>query len=333
MGKIKISRAKASKNRGKTPLNARGYTIVEVMIFLAVSSFMFVIAAAFVSGKQGQAEFKQGVNDLASQLETTINNVADGYYPAVGFVNCNASSASLVYSFVSQSSTSEGGNIGCVYMGQAIQFNSSPSDPSVYSIYTVVGRQFSTDAYNTTGPQDGSVGDLSDLPTTLSAAQPRTLRIGGEGYETSGGPVQDAVQTKTLNWGVQVTGVYSFSAGISNNSSPSYRNASGHNDNKVALGFMSTLPNSLGALAQSGSQSTTMLAFPGVSSARDIDEQLGGANIDDIAGGPIKPQPNVVICLKGGNGQIGSITIGGSGGNRLSVDTEFGNNVADVCTS
>ena len=46
-----------------------GYTIVEVMIVLAVSSAMFLIAANFINGKQERTAFSQGSNEMVSQLQ------------------------------------------------------------------------------------------------------------------------------------------------------------------------------------------------------------------------------------------------------------------------
>ena len=69
-------------NGGKRPL---GYTIIEVMIVLAVSGVMFIIAASFISGKQESTAFTEGANEFASQLQQTIAEVADGQYSDVTF--------------------------------------------------------------------------------------------------------------------------------------------------------------------------------------------------------------------------------------------------------
>src|SRR5947209_7153977 len=94
----------------KTP---RGYTIVEVMIFLAVSGFMFIIAAQFVSGKQAHAEFRQGMNDVKAQVQQTINDVANGYFPSNSDFSCNTESGRPQ---PDTGSTGQGQNKGCVFM-------------------------------------------------------------------------------------------------------------------------------------------------------------------------------------------------------------------------
>lgn len=51
---------------GKSPL---GYTVVEVMIVLAVSGIMFLVAANFINGKQQKTSFANGVNEMASRIQ------------------------------------------------------------------------------------------------------------------------------------------------------------------------------------------------------------------------------------------------------------------------
>src|ERR1044071_4210461 len=68
----------------------QGYTIVEVMVFLAISGFMFLIAAGFVAGRQSTAEFKQGMNSINDQMRQVINDVGNGFYPSNSDFTCNA---------------------------------------------------------------------------------------------------------------------------------------------------------------------------------------------------------------------------------------------------
>src|SRR5438874_1617208 len=58
-----------------------GFTIVEVMIVLAITGLLFLSAAALISGKQNQAAFDQAIQQLQSQIQQTMNEVSVGYYP------------------------------------------------------------------------------------------------------------------------------------------------------------------------------------------------------------------------------------------------------------
>jgi prepilin-type N-terminal cleavage/methylation domain-containing protein len=66
----------------KRPL---GYTIVEVMIVLAVSGVTFLIAVVFVGGKQEATAFTQGAINAASQIQDVANEVAAGQYSDQAF--------------------------------------------------------------------------------------------------------------------------------------------------------------------------------------------------------------------------------------------------------
>lgn len=59
----------------------KGFTIVEVIMFLAVSGFIFVIAAIGMSGQLSKAESKDAINQLESTIRGTLNDVSNGYYP------------------------------------------------------------------------------------------------------------------------------------------------------------------------------------------------------------------------------------------------------------
>ena len=72
----------------KVGTNSYGYTIVEVMIFLAVSSLMFLIAVGFISGKQNNVEFTLSVNTLKSDIQQVFNNVSSGYYASRNNFSC-----------------------------------------------------------------------------------------------------------------------------------------------------------------------------------------------------------------------------------------------------
>ena len=64
----------------KSGLKSRGFTIVEVLIFLAVSSALMVSAFTLISGSQNKAAFTVGINDVQQQINAVINNVSNGYY-------------------------------------------------------------------------------------------------------------------------------------------------------------------------------------------------------------------------------------------------------------
>src|SRR5690242_788053 len=115
-----------------------GYTIVEIMIFLAISGLMFVIATSFLSGRQASAEFRQSMEDINANLSQIINDVGNGYYPTNNSFKCTTTGQTLDFS---STATTQGSNTGCVFMGKIVQFAPSGTDRATYRVYSIAGRQ------------------------------------------------------------------------------------------------------------------------------------------------------------------------------------------------
>jgi hypothetical protein len=129
--------------RGGT--NSRGYTIVEVMIFVAISGFMFLLAAGFITNKQSTVEFKQGMNTLRTDMAQILDNVSDGYFPAGVNMTCTAGGgtgnpAPTITATTAAASNVQGTNQGCVFMGKYLTLGALS-----YTVNTVAGRQEYTD--------------------------------------------------------------------------------------------------------------------------------------------------------------------------------------------
>lgn len=103
-----------------------GYTIVELMIFLAVSGGLFVMATVLISGKQEQAQFAQGVRDFESKITDIMSDVNDGYYPSTNTFNCIKSAGTLVINN-SPSAGGQGTNLDCVFLGKVLRIGSGPN--------------------------------------------------------------------------------------------------------------------------------------------------------------------------------------------------------------
>jgi len=330
---------------------------VEVMIFLAVSGFMFIVAAAFVSGKQSNAEFRQGMNDIASQIQQVINDVSDGHYPSGSFTCTPGGSSGPTFS---SGSTGQGANQGCMFLGQVMQFDIQDSlgtnHPDEYNVYTVAGNQYANGT--TTGP------DLSTGLSGASGAHPAAV------FSNSGGP--DLTSRKTLEWGLQVTGVYgsvtaspqtcsitltfnghtstpftenctSFQS-IWTNAGGTWANGAtislgsfvitlsitggGSSGTTIeALGFFGSFGSYSGGALESGSQTTTVATVSG-SALGQTEGTVAGASgneISKITDANIVTQPDIIICFQNGSHK-GSVTIGGSIGQRLTVSEQFGAN-------
>lgn len=249
----------------------QGYTIVEVMIFLAISGLMFVIAAGFINGKQARAEFQQGMNDLNSQIQQTISDVSNGFYPSNGDFACSADSLGGTPTFPVGASGS-GTNKGCTFIGKVMQFGVANASAPDYNIYTIVGRQFQTD-------------DKSLLPpANFQQVKPIAM--------TGNGGTKNLTDPQVLKWGLTVDkmydnttpiGAFGIFAGFTGTSASDL--ASG-----AAAPFIIPIPSS--ALGQNATNMDTQI--------RSLASPLT----------PIDTNPQIIMCFKGEAQQYGRLTIG-----------------------
>jgi len=175
-------------NSGPKPL---GFTIIEVMIVLAIGSFLFIAAAVALTGDQNQTEFDTGVRQIFSELQSLSSDVQNGNYSANILYSCNSSSGLPTFSAVS---SSQGTNIGCVYLGKALQFNPS-SNSSYYYVYSLVGDQFDTTSSNLSLPPafpfsskvlDSGINSIYPPPNTQTINLPDQFKVSKISY--SGNP-------------------------------------------------------------------------------------------------------------------------------------------------
>lgn len=115
-------------NGGKA---AGGYTIIESVIFLAVTGMLFTVAFIFIAGKQAKTEFQQSSRDFLTALEDVINDTSAGFYPGGGNFVCSPTTNGPTYA---TGAVEQGANIGCIFAGKVIQFNSGVSSFNVFSM-------------------------------------------------------------------------------------------------------------------------------------------------------------------------------------------------------
>lgn len=271
-----------SGGKNKQPRGS-GYTIIEVLIFLAVSGLMFLSAVLFISGKQGNAEFQQGMNDLNNQIKTVINDVANGYYPTSQDFTCKTASnvSPPAFTHLAAGTQEAGSNADCTFMGKVMQFGFHSTQGVGYKIYSVAGRRFAT-------------GSSDSPPLSFSQAMP-----------TAADNLSDVNLTvsKNLLWGLQLTGAYkAVQTSTSINYSP-----------LGSVGFFGNFGSISGGVLQSGAQSVVVADVP---STLDQDESTTVNNIK-LINNVYTSDMSVLLCLQDGKGHKGSISIGGLNGSQL----------------
>jgi type II secretory pathway pseudopilin PulG len=271
----------------------QGYTILEVMIFMAVSGFMFLIAATFVSGKQANAEFRQSTNDFNSQIKAVINDVNNGFYPSTNNFICQSNAAGPDF-FVpnAQFNGEQGTNQGCTYIGKVIQFGTAGTAGAGYNVYSIAGLQFS------------GGGNSGVPPTSFTDAKPAVVKKGG---------VVDLTDNETLGYGMKVTKACLWDAA---------QNQCGITINGIGFfGSFSGFDSATNTL-ESGSQTTVMIPFKGnldMNPAAFLNSEVKNGILDS----EVVSNPDVRICLDNGSKQTAALIIGGDNGQRLTTSIKI----------
>jgi type II secretory pathway pseudopilin PulG len=276
----RLQRQRHVSRRSSRGSAGQGFTIVEVMIVLIVTSALFVSAAVLISGRQSQTAFDQAIRQIQAQIQQVMDEVSNGYFPDSNF-SCTAGPSGPVLTTVP--SGGQGTNSGCIFVGKAIQFKVANSDPEQYVIHTLAGLQ-----KGPTGQE--ATGLIQSLPKSVT----RT---------TSDSSLPDITIPNTLDSGLTVSGMW-------------YDVGSG----KVNVGivaFVITLPGISNGALKPGAP--FVQAIPVVGSALNTSvaqgaDALNGSNFNDPANSPRDPLNGTSICFaSGGTNQSGLITIGGNG--------------------
>lgn len=270
---------------GTRPL---GYTIIEVMIVLAVSGVMFVLASAIISGKQEKTSFTAGVNEMASRLQTVIGQVTDGHYSDVPF-SCSYSSSRRSLALTGNPSS---GNPDCTFLGKIMQFGESPggvapADPTKYEIFSIAGSRLD---YTTGQPA-----------SSLSGAIPTAIAF------PSASPPIDLTEQNTIAQALNVVSVTIIPTATPSPITDVY-----------AFGFLQGLATTdpvTGAII-SGANPVSMYYVSGLSSGQNESAAASMINASSL-----KQATSATICLSDGT-QYADLTLG-TNNNQLSVNVQF----------
>lgn len=296
---------------GKLP---RGYTIVEVLIFMAVSGMMFLLAANFINGRQSAAEFKQGMSDIEAKINATLNDVTNGNYPSPANFTCSVpvpTDPNSTPRITRATVTAQGENKGCIFLGKVIQFGVN-IEPERYSIHSITSRQ----------------SDQLGAPVrSFASAKPITINstaINSSAYFDPSASSVNLTEQNRLQYGLEIerallcTGDCSAGTPIG------------------SFGFFGSLGNygiSTNADPQSGAQTVVTAVIPlsslgetGPAGAQTINNNARNISSSHTLGGG----RYILLCFLNGN-RAGSIKIGGANNRQLTTQVELGAGVPSVC--
>lgn len=152
-----------------------GYTIVEVMIVLAVTGMLAVSAFTSIQGQQQKTEFTQAIRDFDAVIIDVANDVANGYFPSSDAApECILSGAGKPsFTLVT---AGQGGSAECIFIGKALQF-SPDGDEAKINVYTVAGRRV-IGTTEVSSLADANPTPVADPATSFDITQQLSLKYG-----------------------------------------------------------------------------------------------------------------------------------------------------------
>lgn len=265
-----------------------GFTIVEVMIVLAITGLLFVSAVALISGRQNRTEFQTSINNVKTQLQQVISDVETGFYPTTNNLVCSVGGSGAL-SFSTASNT-QGSSQDCIFLGKVLQFGVQNTDPQQIMAYSIAGRRQLNKVDVT------SYTDAAPAVMTTSASNPTNIP----------------------------TSILKLQYGLTIKPNSLTYTSGGTTTQIGAVGFMSTL-NAFDT-NKSGAQSVQLVPIKNTSLNQTPAAAVTAINAN-LPTSTINPSGGVSMCfVSNGSDQSGLITIGGNG-RELSVTLSIrGNN-------
>lgn len=276
-----------------------GFTIVETMIVLGVSAALLAMGMLLIAGRQNKTEFQVAINGLKQQIEQTINETANGFYPNNGGFVCTGNQiAAKPVLALQATSSNQGSNTDCIFVGKVLAFGAAATgDDSTVIIYPMLGNR-----------QYNDISDGIREVQNYTEAAPRLLAP-GKAAPNSINEVIDASTTQTLQNGLRL--VSATYGGLSVTSTSAVFALS---DDLGQYGL------SDGSL-KTGVQSLNLYGWSNIGSAGfAAGSQDVSQFVYNTPGSLIVPLTDMQLCFaSGGTKQAGKITIKGEGNLAVSL--------------
>lgn len=274
-------------NRGKGITAPRrifgqhGYTIVEVLIFLAVSALLFGSTMVLLAGRQAKAQFTNAVRDFETRILDVANDVSNGYYQSPGDIRCNAIGSITV----SESGGEQGANKDCILLGRVIKLGyGSGQEGEKYGVYTLIGKR-------TTIPGGGDVSGLA-------SATPRLLWV-----DTPSSPTINESLREKLNFagGASIECISIIPVGAVASCDPA-------KDDNAVVAFVTT-PTGEVQKGSTGGAITADVYYYASSTTLDPENKLV-TDLNNVVPAKLDAGRSLVMCIKsGGSDQYALLTL------------------------
>lgn len=276
-----------------------GYTIIEVVIFLTISSVLLLSVLTLFNGRIQSSQFSQAVRSLDATIKSTANEASTGTFAESQDFSCTVSPTGQITTNPLQPGE-QGTRSACIFAGKLVNFGVdgsgctnpvSASQCSNTDIYTVVGRRI--------GSSDGKVS---------------TGLIGATGAKPVIVQTPNLTTRYNLGYGTHVTGVY--------------QNTDPLGTQYSAVGFFQSFNSSYDASGNlgSGSQGVELwTASSGTPIISPLNQAAAATMVQDERLAPAPPE-GVVVCVKSGNKRTKASIVLKSAGGALATTVTIGDN-------
>lgn len=221
------ARARNTRRKPSSNSQAQGFTIVEVLIVLAVTGAMFVWAALLISGRQAKTEFQVGIRDVQTKLQQSINEVKSGYYPFNTGFRCDASGTAPLDIDTGGIGFGQGEHNQCTFIGKTVAI----SNDTMY-VYSMAGARLNATGGEVQSPLQSNAtvigpatgpppvnSSAPDLTTTMKLPSGITLVGAGQNGALNPTPIyavailssfNSIVTSTTASSGMQTFALYGF---------------------------------------------------------------------------------------------------------------------------
>jgi type II secretory pathway pseudopilin PulG len=188
-----------------------GYTIVEILIVLAISTLLLVSATTLLSGQQGETEFNQTMQDLSSKIQSYIDQVSTGAFPDTTGYNCNISGSRAL---LSAGGGAQSTNQACLFLGRAIEVVTVGDGKDKIYIYTMLGNRNYWASGADTGQPSVTYEQTNPEPALISTGPgPKTFVLVDDYALGGGAQVVSSRISTSLPSEYDVVGIYTDLSG------------------------------------------------------------------------------------------------------------------------
>lgn len=146
--------------QGGTGQKTCGFTMVEVLIVLAVTSALLVVAMVMINGRLARTEFAVGSRQIRQEIDKVVSSTSSGYTMNKGNISCTSNGT---VPSLSSAAKEVGSNEGCIFIGKIMVLNAATHKESMRVVPLVGNRMFSSG-----GKLRESADVLEAAPTPLA---------------------------------------------------------------------------------------------------------------------------------------------------------------------